>query len=123
MVQHIIDHYKKQEDSRKTEAGQAKIRQTRDDVVSYFSNTPPQQLINLFKIYNLLIDVKLIIVSKLNRAKSINTLVLTPKGYRVVGHEGYVAIDHVGKNALKLVDRLEFSRSNFSPDIVKGWQR
>ncbi len=23
----------------------------------------------------------------------------------------------------KIVDRLEFSRANFSPDILKGWQR
>jgi hypothetical protein len=36
--------------------------------------------------------------------------------------EGYVAIDHIG-NAVKLVDRLEFSMANFSPDIIKGWQK
>jgi hypothetical protein len=24
---------------------------------------------------------------------------------------------------LKLVDRLEFSYNNFSPEIIKGWQR
>ena len=36
--------------------------------------------------------------------------------------EGFVAI---GKDnqAVKLVDRLSFSRFNFSDDYVKGWQR
>jgi len=25
--------------------------------------------------------------------------------------------------ALKIVDRLEFSYNNFSPDVLKGWQK
>jgi hypothetical protein len=40
----------------------------------------------------------------------------------VTGQEGFVAIDHLGKNAVKFVDRLEFSYANFSPDVMKGWQ-
>ena len=41
---------------------------------------------------------------------------------KVTSPEGYVAIDREG-NAIKLVDRLEFSRANFSPDFVKGWEK
>jgi len=40
----------------------------------------------------------------------------------VTGQEGFVAIDHIG-NAVKIVDRLEFSRANFSSDVIKGWER
>ena len=36
----------------------------------------------------------------------------TEKGYEVTGEEGFVAVDRLG-NALKLVDRLEFSKLNF----------
>ena len=36
----------------------------------------------------------------------------TEDGYEVTGEEGFVAVDRMG-NALKLVDRLEFSRINF----------
>jgi hypothetical protein len=25
--------------------------------------------------------------------------------------------------SVKLVDRLEFSKANFSPDVIKGWQK
>ena len=37
--------------------------------------------------------------------------------------EGYVAIDALGGDAVKLVDRMEFSYNNFSPDILKGWDK
>jgi hypothetical protein len=36
----------------------------------------------------------------------------TEKGYEITGEEGFVAVDRLG-NALKLVDRLEFSKLNF----------
>ena len=37
---------------------------------------------------------------------------LQKEGFEVTGEEGFVAVDRMG-NALKLVDRLEFSRLNF----------
>ena len=37
--------------------------------------------------------------------------------------QGYVAIDKLGKNAVKLVDRMEFSKANFSDKVLKGWQK
>ena len=43
-------------------------------------------------------------------------------GFKVTDQKGYVTIDHIG-TAVKLVDRLEFSTANFSPEILKGWQR
>jgi hypothetical protein len=63
------------------------------------------------------------IVRKLDKAKSIGTFLLTQDGFKVTEQEGFVAIDRMGKNAVKLVDRMQFSKANFSPDIVKGWQR
>jgi len=41
----------------------------------------------------------------------------------VTGSEGFVAIDKTTSGAVKLVDRLEFSTNNFSPDVIKGWQK
>ena len=41
-----------------------------------------------------------------------DTFVQTDNGYAVTSEEGFVAVDRIG-NALKLVDRLEFSRLNF----------
>ena len=61
---------------------------------------------------------KTMIIKKLQRAENIGTFLRTPNGYRVTAPEGFVAIDRIGK-ALKLVDRLEFSRANFTAD--KDW--
>lgn len=124
MVKWILDYYKKEEDSRKTEAGKMKVRQKRDEVLSYFSNNDQRQIVALFDLYNALIEVKLILIAKLDKAKRIRTLLLTKDGYRVTGQEGFVAIDHIGQNAIKLVDRLQFSYANFgSGGIVRGWER
>ena len=43
----------------------------------------------------------------------------TDDGYEVADPEGFVAIDKIG-NAVKLVDRLEFSRRNFLD--IKAWK-
>ena len=56
---------------------------------------------------------KTMVLQKLNRAENIGTFLKTSNGYRVTAPEGFVAIDRIGR-ALKLVDRLEFSRANFT---------
>ena len=61
------------------------------------------------------------IIRKLQRAEGIGTFLRTPNGYRVTAPEGFVAIDRISGKALKLVDRLEFSRANFTAD--KDWVR
>ena len=67
-----------------------------------------------------LIQGKSIIINALNRVKSIGTFVRTSDGYKVVNPEGYVAIDRDG-NAVKLVDRMEFSLNNFT--VAKDWDK
>ena len=77
----------------------------------------------MFDLYNLIVDAKLMVVRKLDSAKQIGTFLKTSDGYKVTEQEGFVAIDRFGKNAVKLIDRLQFSAANFSPDIIKGWQK
>ena len=73
--------------------------------------------------YNLLVDAKHMIIAKLDKAKTIGTFLQTADGYKVTPQEGFVAIDRFGKNAVKLVDRMQFSQANFSPEFIKGWQK
>ena len=79
-------------------------------------------LVKLFTLMNQLVVMKLVIINKLNKASDLGTFLRTASGLRVTNHEGFVAIDDIN-GAVKLVDRLEFSRANFSPDILKGWQK
>jgi hypothetical protein len=62
------------------------------------------------------------IVGKLSSLKGgMGTFVKDGKGYRVTAPEGYVAIDRMSNAAVKLVDRLDFSRSNFT--VEKTWKK
>ena len=65
-------------------------------------------------------SAKAVLLRKLNQIQSIGSFLRTKDGYKVTNPEGYVAIK--GSGAVKLVDRLEFSRANFNmaKDWVKG---
>ena len=123
MMKWIHDWYQRDIDSKKTEKGKDASIAKRDMVMKYFSNTPKAQIVALFDLYNTITDSKLMIIRKLDKAKQIGTFLKTADGYKVTEQEGFVAIDHVGKNAVKLVDRLQFSSANFSKDVIKGWQK
>ena len=71
---------------------------------------------------NLVTDAKMMIVNKLNSVKQMTgTFIKTENGFKVTDHEGYVAIDRVDGNAVKLVDRMEFSYNNFT--AIKAWDK
>lgn len=123
LEKYIADYYNKEADKLKTEKGKAGKIAKRDSTLEYFRRTSTTQIVSLFDLYNLIIDAKHMIIRKLDKAKTIGTFLKTSDGYRVTEQEGFVAIDKMGKNAVKLVDRLEFSNANFSDKYIKGWQR
>ncbi len=108
---------------RKSDAGKKAQQQKLDEVMSFFDKTNTASLINMFELQKNIIYAKLILIGKLNDLSNIDTFVKTRKGYKVTGQEGYVAIDALGGDAVKLVDRMEFSYNNFSSDILKGWDK
>jgi hypothetical protein len=123
LVQFITDKFQKDEDSKKSEAGKQAVRERKQRILKFFSNNDPMEIAKVFDLMKLIVEAKIVIVSKMNKAEGIGTFLKTAVGFKATNPEGYVAIDHTGKNAVKIVDRLEFSRANFSPDILKGWQR
>jgi hypothetical protein len=123
LVQFITDKFQKEEDTKKSEAGKQAVRERKQRVLKFFSNNDPMEIAKVFDLMKLIVEAKIVIVSKMNKAEGIGTFLKTASGFMATSVEGYVAIDHTGKNAVKIVDRLEFSRANFSPDILKGWQR
>ena len=84
-----------------------KIEATREFIEDN-SNT----LLSILAVYKQIIQVKSILMKKLNAIEGIQAFYKTDDGYEVAGPEGFVAIDHVG-GAVKLINRLEFSRRNF----------
>lgn len=69
-------------------------------------------IVAVYDLYLKIMEAKNKIVKKLEQIRQIDTFVQTDSGFEVTGEEGFVAVDRIG-NALKLVDRLEFSRLNF----------
>ncbi len=104
--------------AKKEDTKQKRIKEKNEVMRFYRSNA--MYLKTIFDLMNLIVDAKLMIIRKLETIKSIGTFVRTDDGFRITAPEGFVAVDHLGK-ALKLVDRLEFSRQNFNAQ--KAWDK
>lgn len=121
LIKWIQDKYQKEIDKRKSERGRSTQIEKRDAILKFFSPRNRTSLERMFELQKMIVLAKLKLINKLDSLKKIDTFVKTPDGYKVTGEEGYVAIDKLGGDAVKLVDRMEFSYNNFSPDILKGW--
>ena len=122
LMNYIYDFYQMEIDKLKTEAAKERKKEKMKEVMSYFSKNDKAQIVKLFDLYNTIVDAKLSIITKLDKTKTIGTFLKTADGYKVTEQEGFVAIDKIGK-AVKLVDRMNFSKANFSTEYIKGWQK
>ena len=77
-------------------------------------------LLGILAIYKRVIEIKVALLKKMQQVESIGTFIKTDDGYKVTAPEGFVAIGHDG-SAVKLVDRIEFSRANFL--VPKQWKK
>ena len=123
LIRWIENKYKKEIDKRKTAKGKQAQQDKLDSILKFFSPQNRVSLVNMFELQKQLVLAKLKLINRLNSISNIDVFVKTSKGYKTTGAEGYVAIDKLGGGAVKLVDRLEFSYNNFSPDILKGWDK
>ena len=123
LVTWIKKKYQKEIDARKTEKGKATQQKKLDDLLAFFSTQNKRSLKNIFDLQKAIVMAKLKLINSLNKLSKVDTFLKTTKGYKVTGEEGYVAIDKLGGDAVKIVDRMEFSYANFSPDILKGWDK
>ena len=104
-------------DSKKTSKGKEKYIKAQKEGLRLIDRNK-QQLYFAIASHITLANCKNTLLRKMNQIQSIGHFVRTSSGYRVTAPEGYVAVDKVA-GAVKLVDRLEFSRQNFT--MPKGW--
>ena len=117
---YIDGWYQNEINKKKTPKGKETWTAKRDAVMKdVFANVT--ELVVMFKLMNELVQAKKMVIDKMQKASAMKTFLKTSNGFRVTGEEGYVAIDKVG-TAVKIVDRLEFSKANFSPEVIKGWE-
>ena len=104
-------------DKRKTPKGKEKFIKAKADGLQFIDRN--KQALYFAIASHITIGVaKHTLLQKMNQIQSIGNFIRTSTGYRVTAPEGYVAVDKVA-GAIKLVDRLEFSRQNFT--MPKGW--
>lgn len=70
-------------------------------------------LLGVLAVYKRIVEIKHLIIGKLNQVEGLHTFIKDGDAYEVTNPEGFVAIGHHG-NAVKLVDRIEFSSRNFN---------
>ncbi len=68
---------------------------------------------NMLSFYKQVQRMKMFVLKKMNQAMAIGSFQQTENGLEVTEPEGFVAVDKTG-NAVKLVDRLGFSRRNLT---------
>ena len=115
-IKFLDDRYKKEIIKKKTQKTQDQWEKRRSDSVSFLNSNKTIMFSALSGFRNLM-DAKNMIINKLKKIEGVGTFLEDESGYRVTSPEGFVAIKD--GTALKLVDRLEFSRANFT--VAKDW--
>ena len=121
-VKWIENKMQKEVGKLKSERGRQRKQMTVDGYMKTLNGSMDQIEI-IFRLMSLINNIKLFIVKKLEEVKGItNTFIKTSSGYRVTKPEGFVAIDTFdNQKGLKLVNRMEFSRINFTAE--KEWDQ
>jgi len=108
----------KQISTLKSDAGIERATKAKDTLLSLVE-AAKEDILNIFEFQKAVKQAKDIFIQKYNnmmQGVSMKHYLFEPNGDLVVTEpEGYVAIDATG-NAVKFVDRLEFSRANFAID-------
>lgn len=121
LMKYVEDKYNKKIIEAKKEDTKRK-RQTEKNEIMRFFRTNSSQLILIFDLMNMIVDAKIMIVKKLQKMKQVTaTFLQTENGFKVTNPEGFVAVDKLKGNAVKLIDRLEFSHANFT--ATKNWSK
>ena len=121
----LILDVEKQLNDRILEAKRADTKKNRiaekTEIMRFFRSYAVE-LKKIFDIQNGITEAKNMIVRKLQQVEQVaRTFIKTDSGYRITAPEGFVAVDHIKGNAVKLVDRLEFSQANFN--AAKNWSK
>ena len=107
-------------DAKKAETKQKRVKE-KTEIMRFF-NGAARDLKAIFDLMNLLVNAKNMIVKKLQQMKQVTgSFLRTDDGYKVTNPEGFVAVDKLKGNAVKLIDRLEFAHANFN--AAKNWSK
>jgi hypothetical protein len=117
-AKYFSDSLDKEVASKKQKKTQDKYLEIKNKGLRFISANQNPLYMTVASYYNLQ-AAKQFMINRLQKVNTFGTFLKTENGYRVTAPEGFVAIR--SGRALKLVDRLEFSRANFTAD--KNWDK
>ena len=117
-AKYFSDSLDKEVASKKQKKTQDKYLEIKNKGLRFISANQNPLYMTVASYYNLQ-AAKQFMINRLQKVNTFGTFLKTDNGYRVTAPEGFVAIR--SGRALKLVDRLEFSRANFTAD--KNWDK
>jgi hypothetical protein len=101
----------------KTQAGQERKRAAQEEALKYIKQHT-ESIENVYLLFIGIQRVKDVLQQHYAKIRQIDTFIQRPDGsFDVKPEEGVVIVDHLGKGgkeAVKIVDRLDFSRENFT---------
>ena len=120
-IEFLRKRYNPMIDKLKTEKGKSKKQSSLEDLINIINKNRKigGTLAYALQWHDDIADIKLLLIKKMEKVNKIPAFIKTPTGYKVTGPEGFVAIDTLSNSAVKLVNRLEFSKNNFN--AIKNW--
>ena len=117
--QFVTNRHQEKVDKLTSERGKTRRKEKMNDVGKKMEKNA-SNFKDLFDLFQHLINLKNYILPTLNAVRgNVRTFVKTPNGFKVTAPEGYVSVDKLSNKAFKIVDRLEFSKNNFT--VAKDW--
>lgn len=117
----IIARGEKEKEKKKTDKGKASVEAKTQGLISIIDKNN-DLILRIYEAQEFATTLKEMFISKLNSLSSMKSFVShISQGYISTSGEGF-AVSDIDGNVYKLVSRLEFSRNNFSKEIIKGWQ-
>ena len=121
LTRSIEDKLNKEILSAKLDKTKQKRIAEKSELMRFYRNNATE-LKKIFDIQNGLVESKSMIIKKLQQIQQVTgTFLRTDTGFKITNAEGFVAVDKLQGNAVKLVDRLEFSQANFN--AAKAWSK
>ena len=115
----ITGRYDTEKEKKKTDKGKSAVETRKQEILGAVDDA---LMSKIFEAQKLATELKEMFITKLNSLSGMKSFVNhISQGYISTSGEGF-AVSDVDGNVYKLVSRLEFSRNNFSKEIIKGWQ-
>jgi hypothetical protein len=121
LIRWVEERLNKEIIAAKKEETKQKRQFEKNEMMRFYRNNA-LELEKIFQIQNDIVDAKNMIIKKLQQMKQVTgSFLRTDDGFKVTNPEGFVAVDKLKGNAVKLVDRLEFAHANFNAQ--KAWDK